>query len=85
MKIQFTGPFDREYSRLPDTIKDRVNKQIETLASDPGHPSLRIKKMAGSDDIWEARVTRGYRMTFQIVADTAILRRVGSHNILRNP
>lgn len=84
MKIEFTGPFDREYSRLPESIKQTIRKQIELFAANPGHPSLRLKKMSGQN-IWEARLTRGYRMTLQISADVAILRRVGKHDILRNP
>jgi hypothetical protein len=36
-------------------------------------------------DIWEARVTGGYRFTFVIEGDTYILRRVGAHDIERQP
>ncbi len=85
MKIQFSGPFTRDYNRLPKAIQERVNKQIEFLASDLNHPSLRLKKMQHPDDIWEARLTRGYRITLRMVGDIAILRRVGTHDILRNP
>jgi len=42
--------------------------------------------MEGYEDIWEARVTRGYRLTFQIRTDVYILRRVGPHEeALRKP
>lgn len=36
-------------------------------------------------DIWEARVTQGYRFTFAIEGDTYILYRVGPHDIERRP
>ena len=35
--------------------------------------------------IWEARVTKGYRLTFEIVDDVYLLRRVGTHDILKKP
>jgi len=41
--------------------------------------------MEGAKDIWEMRVTANYRITFQTTGDTAILRRVGSHDVLRRP
>ncbi len=85
MKVQATGPFDRDYARLSGELQGRVDKQVALLAESPGHPSLRIKKLSGLLDIWEARLTRGYRITFHIAGDTVILRRVGRHDILRNP
>jgi hypothetical protein len=49
------------------------------------HPSLNINKMEGHKSIWEARITKGYRMTLQIVGDTCLLRRVGTHSVLKRP
>jgi len=51
----------------------------------PRHPSLRMKKMEGFSSIWEIRVTEGYRLTLQVDGDTYLLRRVGSHDILKRP
>ena len=42
-------------------------------------------KMEGHTSIWEARISAGYRMTFQINGDTYLLRRAGSHDILKKP
>ena len=83
MKIQTTRPFDRDYAGLPDEVKGRVDKQLALLLSNPRHPSLRLKKIRGAEDIWGARISRGYRLTLQIVSDTLILRRVGPHDVLR--
>jgi hypothetical protein len=41
--------------------------------------------MEGTLSIWEARVTRSYRMTLEIRGDTYILRRVGPHDVLKTP
>jgi mRNA-degrading endonuclease YafQ of YafQ-DinJ toxin-antitoxin module len=48
----------------------------------PYTPSLRTKKMHGLEDIWEARVTLSYRITFQRTGDTLLLRRIGTHDVL---
>ena len=85
MNIQTTRPFDHDYARLPEEVKQRVDKRLALLLSNPRHPSLRLKKVRGTEDIWEARVTRGYRMTLQIAGDTFILRRTGAHDVLKEP
>ncbi len=85
MKVQTTRPFDRDYAQLPEEVKGRVDKQLALLLSNPRHPSLRLKKIRGTAEIWEARVTRGYRMTLEIAGDTFILRRVGAHYVLKEP
>ena len=41
--------------------------------------------MRGTQDIWEFRVTRGYRLTLNITSDGYILRKVGTHDTLRQP
>ena len=85
MKIETTPRFDREYARLPQHLRARVDKQLALLLSDPRHHSLGIKKTKGWPDIWEGRVTKGYRFTFVIWGDIYILRRVGTHDILKRP
>ena len=85
MKVAFTKPFKRDYKGLSENIQELIDKQIILLLDNPKHPSLRLKKMEGHRSIYEARVTKGYRMTFQIVDDTYLLRRVGTHSILKRP
>lgn len=85
MKIAFTAPFLNDYKGLSVRLQEQADKQITRLIENPNHPSLRIKKMEGHRSIWEARVTKGYRMTFEIKNDTFLLRRVGTHDILKKP
>ena len=85
MKLLFTKSFVRDYRRLPQEIQKVVDKQIQTLFSNPNHPSLHLKKMRDPRDIWEGRVSQSYRFTFQIIRDTYVLRKVGTHDILRKP
>jgi len=85
MKIQTTKPFDNDYDSLPELIKDRADKQFAMLLGNPNHPSLRLKKIKGQPHIWEGRVTKSYRFTFQISGEIYLLRRIGTHDILKTP
>ena len=85
MRILTTESFTEDYARLPDSVKELTNKKLELLLQNPRHPSLRIKKMEDPRNIWEGRVTRSYRFTFQIKEDLYVLRRIGTHDILRTP
>lgn len=85
MRLVRTERFKSDFARLPEPIKRRVRKQLSLLLQNPRHRSLRIKKMEGSRDIWEGRITKNYRFTFQIHRDAYLLRRIGTHDILKSP
>jgi len=85
MKIQTIRPFDKDYQDLPDSIKHQAEKQLSLFLKNPHHPFLKIKKIQGHPGIWEGRITQNYRFTFQIEDDLYILRRIGTHNILKTP
>ena len=85
MRIQTTRPFDEDYSDLPESIKERADKQFVILIENPHHPSLRLKKIKGHPNIWEGRVTKSYRFTFQISGEIYLLRRIGTHDLLKTP
>jgi len=88
MTIRTARPFDRDYDKLSEDIKQLAEKQFTFLLENPRHPSLRTKKMEGKWGqlgMFEARVTKGYRFTFMIQDDQYILRRIGPHDILKNP
>ena len=85
MKIQTTKTFDKDYDALPEHVKDRTDKQFILLLENPNHPSLRLKKIRGHPDIWEDKITKSYRFTFQISGEMYMLRRIGTHDILKTP
>ena len=85
MKLLFTKTFIRDYRKLPREIQKTTDKQLGLLLSNPQHPSLNLKKMQDPRAIWEGRVTESYRFTFQIEEETYILRKIGSHDMLRRP
>jgi len=85
MKLAFSKRFVKDYRRLPESVQIAADKQLTLLLSDFHHPSLNTKKMQDPRSIWEGRVAKGYRFTFQIHEDFYFLRRIGTHDLLRNP
>jgi mRNA interferase RelE/StbE len=81
--IRRSNAFLRDYQKLPTEVRDRVDKQLHLLFEDFRHPSLRLKKLRGTD-IFEIRITKGYRLTFRFDKEIVELRRVGTHDILRD-
>ena len=85
MELLRTERFRKDFKHLPREIQKKVPLILERFVSNPRHPSLQMKKMEGVRDIWELRVTDHYRVTFQFVQEGVLLRRVGPHNVLRQP
>ena len=85
MKFVFTYSFIRDYRALPDQLQKTVDQKLNLFLNNQRHPSLNIKKMQDPRDIWEGRVTKGYRFTFQVEGEVCLLRRLGTHDILRTP
>lgn len=84
MKLVFTKSFVRDYRKLPQRIQEAADKQLELLLADQNHPSLNIKKMNDPREIWEGRVTRGYRFTFQIEGELYRLKTTGYPRYFKN-
>jgi mRNA-degrading endonuclease RelE of RelBE toxin-antitoxin system len=86
MQIRFTDRFVEDYKSLPEKLQKRVNRALLLFEKNPRHQSLRVSKMKGYRNVWEARVTHGYRFTFSMDEEgVCILRRVGPHEIEKTP
>ncbi len=85
MEVYRTHSFEREFLELPKNVQDRFEVKLAFFLRDPFHPSLQSKKMGGAHGIWEVRISKGYRFTFSIQGHTYLLRRIGTHDILRRP
>lgn len=84
-KLLYTPRFAKDYQRLPAKIQVAFEKQLKLLLSNPDHPSLDLKKMKDPRNIWRIKVTAGYRLTLHIEGDVYVFRRIGSHDIERQP
>ena len=80
MKITRTARFKRAWQELTEEQKELGRKALKNLATDLRYPALKVKKMQGVERIWEARVSRSLRMTFEIEGNRIIMRNIGRHD-----
>ncbi|MDT8900400.1 type II toxin-antitoxin system YafQ family toxin [Anaeroselena agilis] len=89
-KISRSDRFIKELQKLVGkgvlTI-EQVEKFLRLIEENPRHPSLRIKKIQGTADIFEASVNMSIRVSFQYIKpDTVYLRNIGEHDMtLKRP
>jgi hypothetical protein len=80
MPIDLTERFVRQYSKLPKTIQQKVDKALILLDSNFRHSGLRSHPVESATGVFEAYVYRKYRMTFEHRADIFIMRNVDNHD-----
>lgn len=86
MAFEVSPRFKRVLSKKPPGMQAAVLEAIAQLEVDPQHPGLRVHKMQGLDDVWEAYVDKGNRITFDREGGNIRLRMNCNHDILnRNP
>ncbi len=82
MRLLRTNVFKKDFQKLPRVVQDNFGKKIKLFVSDINHPSLRVKKLKGHENRWEASIDMFYRFTFEIHSDYYLLRRIGPHDIV---
>ena len=87
MKFIYSDYFIKNVSKLSEEEKKILKQKLGLMIENPAHPSLRIKKIQGQKDIFEASITMDIRMTWQYLKENIILlRKVGPHDkTLREP
>ena len=82
--ITFTDRFQKHYRDLTETEKKQLRNKLAILAENPLHPSLRTKRIQGTDDLFECSVNMDIRIIWYYEGDTMIiLVDVGHHDILK--
>lgn len=79
MRWQHSNRSKADYNDAPLAVQKAFDKQARLLAQNFRHPSLRAKKIDEIYDIWQGRVTRGWRFFFKIENDTYIIVRIVPH------
>jgi hypothetical protein len=80
VKSRATRQFWAAYSDLPASVRAQAKKAYEQFATDPGHPSLRFKRVHDAEPVYSARVTRGYRALGLLEGDTITWFWIGGHD-----
>lgn len=82
-KVRWSKSFEKRFAKMQKEIQKATYKKLDFLVEDPSHPSLRLEKL--TKDIWAFSVTMKYRVTFQYSDGDIVLRKIGTHDILRRP
>jgi len=85
-----TEHFKKAFRALPATVQEKAIKAFRLMQENPRHPSLHVKKIQGAENIWEGRIDRQYRFTFQFVKEedqtVIVFRNIDNHDeCLKNP
>ena len=81
--LKYTRRFEKHFIKLSDKEKKQVKNKLELLVKDPTYPSLRVKRIKGTKDLFECSVNMDIRIIWYYEGDTIIwLVDVGHHNIL---
>ena len=80
MIFERTTRFKRAAKRLTTHDHERLAKALFLYEENPSHPSLGVKRIQGTRDIWEGRASDSIRSTFQKIEGGILLRNVGAHD-----
>jgi hypothetical protein len=79
LRSRTTRRFREALRDLPPEIQSRAREAFTLFKSDPRHPSLRVKQVAGARAVYSVRLTRDYRALGVLERDTMIWFWIGSH------
>ena len=68
------------YAALDAKTKAAARRTYELFREQPGHGSLRFKKLGGYADVWSVRINEQYRAVGRRQGDTVVWFWIGSHN-----
>ena len=82
-RITYTKRFEKNLKKLTAAERAQLKKKLEVLIMDPLYPSLRTKRIQGTEDLFEFSVNMDVRVIWQYEGDTLILLLdIGHHDIL---
>lgn len=82
-RITYSKAFKKHYKKLSDTEKKQTKIKLNFFVENPTHPSLRTKKIQGTDGIWESSVNMDIRIIwFYENNELIFLLDIGHHDIL---
>ena len=80
MTSRATPRFWKAFSELPAEVQDEAREAYRMFGSNPGHPSLRFKKIHTDRPIYSARINLQYRVLGVVERDTVVWFWVGNHD-----
>ncbi|MCD8285913.1 MAG: cytotoxin [Clostridia bacterium] len=83
-EITYSASLKKHFKDLTETEKNQVKNKVEILAQNPCHPSLRTKRIQGTDNLFECSVNMDIRIIWYYENDRLImLIDIEHHDILK--
>ena len=82
-QFSFTKRFQKHFQKLTLTEKTQLKKKLELFSQNPMHPSLRTKRIQGTDQLYEFSVNMDIRVIWYYEnGKIIVLLDIGHHDIL---
>jgi addiction module RelE/StbE family toxin len=83
-QFTYTKRFEKHYKKLTAQEKKQLQNKLTLLSENPSHPSLRTKRIQGTDSLYESSVNMDIRVIWYYEDDVMIiLVDIGHHDILK--
>lgn len=85
LQVTYTDRFRKHYKKLSDQEKNQFKQKLALFVSNPYHPSLRVKRIQGTNDLFEFSVNMDIGVIWFYEGEQLVaLVDIGHHDILRN-
>ena len=85
LQFTYSERFRKRYKKLTIDEKNQLKRKLKIFSINPFHPSLRTKRIQGTDELFEFSVNMDIRVIwFYENASLVALIDVGHHDILKN-
>jgi hypothetical protein len=74
-----TRSFRTAFAALPDEVQGQARRAYRLFLANPGHPSLRFKKVEQTENVYSVRIGLGYRALGVLEGSVIIWFWIGSH------
>ena len=82
-QFSYSERFQKHYKKLAAQEKKQLVKTLNLLSKNPAHPSLRTKRIKGTDGLFECSVNMDIRIIWYYEGEKMIiLVDIGHHDIL---
>ena len=85
LQITFTDRFQKHYKNLTDIEKKQFKNKLAIFSENPMHPSLHVKRIKGTPDLFEFSVNMNIRVIWFYEGEQLVaLVDIGHHDILKS-
>jgi hypothetical protein len=74
-----TRSFRTAFAALPDEVQGQARRAYRLFLANPGHPSLRFKKVEQTENVYSVRIGLGYRALGVLEGSVIVWFWIGSH------